>query len=134
VNLIANTDFTFMLFVALIILRTGMRVDLILIGSLQCDRFDHIFDRFFVLKKILVRILICTNRLEEIQEFFSRLMLNDSDVAKHECSSLVCAKKFMNEDDIIIECVSQFLIDHFDSEIFSFADSLLDFCLDEESF
>ncbi len=118
-----------MLFVVL--LRTDMRVDLILIDFLQCDRFDHIFDRFFVSKKILVRIFISINDFEEIQIFFDRLMLNNSRLAKDECSSLVCTKKFMNEDDIVVECVSQFLIDHLDSKIFSFADSLHDFCLDE---
>jgi hypothetical protein len=118
-----------MLFVVL--LRTDMRVGLILIDFLQCDRFDHIFDRFFVSKKILVRILICTSRLEEIQGFSSRLMLNDSRVAKDRCSSLARTKKFMNEDDIIVKCVLEALNDHFELKIFSFADSLLDFDLDE---
>jgi hypothetical protein len=131
-NLIANTGLTFMLFVAF--LRTDMRIGLILIDFLQCDRSDHTFNRFFVSKKILVRISICTGRLEEIQRFFNRLMLNDPRLAKDECSSLVCTKKFMNEDHVIIECVSQFLIDHLDSEISSFADSLLDFVFDERRF
>ncbi len=40
----------------------------------------------------------------------------------------------MNEDDIIVECVSQFLIDRLDFEIFSFADSLLDYVFYEEEF
>jgi hypothetical protein len=128
-NLTANADFTLMLFVAL--LRTDMRIGLILIDSLQCDRSGHIFDRFFVPKKILVRIPISTDDFEEIQIFFDRLTLNSPRLAKDECSSLVCTKKFMNEDDIVVECVSQSLIDHLDSKIFSFADSLLDFCLDE---
>jgi hypothetical protein len=125
-----------MLFVVLvIILRTVMRIDLILIDFLQCDRIDHASrDRIFVSQKIFVRISISTSDFEEIQIFFDRLMWNSPRLAKDECSSLVCTKKFMNEDDIIIECVSQFLIDHLDSKIFSFADSLLDFCLDEESF
>jgi hypothetical protein len=123
-NLIANTNLFFMLFLAL--LCTDMRIDLILIDFLQRDRLDHIFDRFFVFKKILVRISISTNRLEEIQRFFSRLMLNSS--------SLVCTKKFMNEDHVIVERVFQFLIDYLDFEIFSFADSLLGFIFDERSF
>jgi hypothetical protein len=121
-----------MLFVAL--LCTDIRVGLILISSLQCGRTDHTFDRFFVPEEIFVRVSICTNDFEEIQVFFDRLMLNDSRLAKDECSSLVCTKKFMNEDDIIVECVFQSLIDHLDFEIFSFADSLLDFCLDEGNF
>jgi hypothetical protein len=108
-----------------------MRIGLILIDSLQCDRFDHIFDRFFVLQKIFVRISISTNDFEEIQKFFDRLMLNDSRLAKDKCSSLVCAKKFMNEDHVIVENVLEALNDHFESKIFSFADSLLDFDLDE---
>jgi hypothetical protein len=131
VNLIANADLLFMLFVALIILRTDMRIDLILMSLLQRDCLDHIFDLFFVFKKILVRISICTSRLEEIQRFFNRLMLNDSRVAKDKCSSLARTKKFMNEDDIIVKCVLEVLNDHFESKIFSFADSLLDFDLDE---
>ncbi len=131
-NLIANTDLTLMLFVALF--RTDMRIDLILIESLQCDRFGDAFDRFFVFQEIFVRISISTKDFEEIQKFFDRLMLNDSDFAKDRCSSLARTKKFMNEDDVIIERVSQFLIDHLESEIFSFADSLLDFRLDEERF
>jgi hypothetical protein len=134
-NLIANADFTFMLVVSFIILRTNMRIDLILIDVLQCDCLDHLFDDcLFVFKKILVCVSIDTSDFEEIQEFFSRLMLNCSRLAKDEYSSLVCTKKFMNEDDVIVKCVSQFLIDHLDSEIFSFADSLLDFRLDEKRF
>jgi hypothetical protein len=133
-NLIANTEFIFMLVVALIILCTDMKIDLILICVLQCDCLDYIFDRFFVLKKILVRVSIDTSDFEEIQKFFSRLMLNRSRLAKDQCSSLVCTKKFINEDDVIVECVFQFLIDHLDFEIFSFADSLLDFRLDEKKF
>jgi hypothetical protein len=121
-----------MLFVAL--LCTDMRVGLILIDSLQCDRFDHTFDRFFVSKEILVRIPICTNRLEEIQKFFNRLMLNDSRVAKDRCPSLSRTKEFMNEDHVIAERVSQSLIDHLGSEVFSFADSLLDFFFDGRRF
>ncbi len=114
--------------------RTDMKIDLILIDSLQCDRIDHTFDRFFVFEKIFVRVFINTNRLEEIQRFFSRLMLNDSDFAKYENSSLARTKKFMNEDDIIVECVLEVLNDHLESKIFSFADSLLDFALDERDF
>jgi hypothetical protein len=131
-NLIANADLILMLFVVL--LRTDMRIDLILIDSLQCDRTDHIFDRFFVPEEIFVRISISTNDFEEIQRFFDRLMLNRSRLAKDECSSLVRTKKFMNEDDIIVECVFEILNDHFESKIFSFADSLLDFDFDEEDF
>ncbi len=123
-----------MLVFIFIILRTDMRIDLILIDALQDDRIDHIFDRFFVLEEIFVRISIRTNDFEEIQRFFDRLMLNDSRLAKDECSSLVCTKKFMNEDDIIVECVLEVLNDHFESKIFSFADSLLDFDFDEEIF
>jgi hypothetical protein len=111
-----------------------MRVDLILIDSLQCDRIDHIFDRFFVSEEIFVRILISTNDFEEIQKFFDRLMLNRSRLAKDECSSLARTKKFMNEDDIIVECVLEALNDHFESKIFSFADSLLDFDFDGRDF
>jgi hypothetical protein len=98
---------------------------------LQCDRIDYFFDRFFVLKKIFVRISISTNDFEEIQKFFDRLMLNDSDFAKYEDSSFARMKKFMNEDDIIVECVFKVLNDNFESKIFSFVDSLLDFDLDE---
>jgi hypothetical protein len=115
----------------MIMLRTDMKIDLILIDSLQCDRIDHIFDRFFVSEKIFVRISINTKDFEEIQKFFDRLMFHDSDFAKYECSSLVCTKKFMNEDDIIVECVFEVLNDHFKSKIFSFVDVLLDINLDE---
>jgi hypothetical protein len=134
-NLIANTEFIFMLVFTflIIILRTDMRIDLILTDSLQCDRVDHIFG-FVVPQEIFVRISISTNDFEEIQKFFDRLMLNDSDFAKYENSSLVRTKKFMNEDDIIVECVFEVLNDHFESKIFSFADSLLDFDFDEEDF
>jgi hypothetical protein len=107
-----------------------MKIDLILISSLQCDRFDHVFD-FVVLQEIFVRISISTDDFEEIQKFFDRLMLNDSDFAKYESSSLARTKKFMNEDDIIVECVLEVLNDHLESKIFSFTDSLLDFDLDE---
>jgi hypothetical protein len=58
-------------------------------------------------------------------------MLNDSDFAKYESSSLARTKKFMNEDDIIVECVLEVLNDHLESKIFSFVDSLLDFDFDE---
>jgi hypothetical protein len=130
-NLIANTEFIFMLVVVL--LRTDMRI--ILISFLQCDCFDYIFnDCLFVFQKILICVFIDTGDFEEIQKFFDRLMLNDSRLAKDRCSSLARTKKFMNEDDVIIERVSQFLIDHLESEIFSFADSLLDFRLDERRF
>ncbi len=61
-------------------------------------------------------------------------MLNDSDFAKYRNSSLVRTKKFMNEDDIIVECVLEALNDHFEPKIFSFADSLLDFDFDERNF
>jgi hypothetical protein len=122
-----------MFFIAFIILRTSM-IELILIDFLQCDRINHIFDRFFVLEEIFVRISISASDFEEIQKSFDRLMLNCSSLAKDECSSLVCAKKFMNKDNIIIECVSQSLIDHLDFEIFSFADSLLDFIFDGNGF
>jgi hypothetical protein len=115
----------------IIILRTNIKIDLILIDALQCDRTDHIFDRFFVSEEIFVRIFISTNDFEEIQKFFDRLMLNDSDFAKYEDLSLARTKKFMNEDDIIVECAFKVLNDHFESKIFSFADSLLDFDLDE---
>jgi hypothetical protein len=109
-----------------------MKIDLILIDVLQCDRICRVSnDRLIVLQEIFVCVSISTNRFEKIQRFFDRLMLNCSYFAKDECSSLVCTKRFMNEDDIIIECVSQSLIDHLDFEIFSFADSLLDFDLDE---
>jgi hypothetical protein len=108
-----------------------MRIDLILIDFLQCDRFDYFFDRFFVSQEIFVRISISTNDFEEIQKFFDRLMLNISDFAKYENSSLARTKKCMNKDDIIVECVLEVLNDHFESKIFSFADSLLDFDLDE---
>jgi hypothetical protein len=112
-----------------------MKIDLILIDALQCDRICRVSnDRLFVFRKIFVCVFISTNDFEEIQILFDRLMLNCSRLAKEECSSLVCTKKFMNEDDIIVECVSQSLIDHLDSEIFSFADSLLDFVFDEERF
>jgi hypothetical protein len=111
-----------------------MKIDLILIDALQCDRLDHVFDRFFVFEKIFVRISISTNDFEEIQKFFSRLMLNDSDFTKYENSSLVRTKKFMNENDIIVESVLEILNDHLESKIFSFADSLLNFDLDEEDF
>jgi hypothetical protein len=119
-----------MLFVAL--LCTDMKIDLILIDALQCDRICRVSnDRLFVSQKIFVRISISTDRFEEIQEFFDRLMLNDSDFAKYEDSSLVRTKKFMNENDIIVECVFEVLNNHFELKIFSFADSLLDFDLDE---
>jgi hypothetical protein len=131
-NLIANTNLTLMLFVVL--LRTDMRIGLILIESLQCDRLDDVFDRFFVFQEIFVRIFISTNDFEEIQKFFDRLMLNDSDFAKYESSSFVRTKKFMNEDHVIVESVLEILNDHLESKIFSFADSLLDFDLDEEDF
>jgi hypothetical protein len=108
-----------------------MKIDLILIDSLQCDRIDHIFDQFFVLEKIFVRISISTSCFEEIQRFFDRLMLNDSRFAKNRCSSLARTKKFMNEDHVIVENVLEILNDHLESKIFSFADSLLDFDLDE---
>jgi hypothetical protein len=117
----------------MIMLRTDMKICLILINSLQCDRLDHIFD-FVVSQKIFVRISISTNDFEEIQKFFDRLMLNDSDFAKYEDSSLARTKKFMNEDDIIVECVLEVLNNHFESKIFSFADSLLDFDFDERNF
>jgi hypothetical protein len=135
-NLIANTELTLMLFVVLIIiLRTDMKIDLILIDSLQCDCICRVSnDRLFVFEKIFVRISISTNDFEEIQEFFNRLMLNDSDFAKYESSSLARTKKFMNEDDIIVECVLEVLNDHLESKIFSFADSLLYFDFDEKSF
>jgi hypothetical protein len=123
-----------MLVFIFIILRTDMRIDLILIDALQCDRIDHIFDRFFILEEIFVRISISTSDFEEIQKFFDRLMLNDSNFAKYEDSSLARTKKFMNEDDIIVECVLEALNDHFESKIFSFADSLLNFDFDEEDF
>jgi hypothetical protein len=123
-----------MLFVALAILRTDMRVDLILTDALQCDRSGHTFDRFFVPKEIFVRISISTSDFEEIQKFFDRLMLNDPDFAKYEDPSLARTKKFMNEDHVIAERVSQSLIDHLDSEVFSFADSLLDFIFDGGGF
>jgi hypothetical protein len=114
----------------IIILRTDMKIDLILIDLLQCNRVDHIFD-FVVSQEIFVRISISMNDFEEIQRFFDRLMLNDSDFAKYEDSSLARTKKFMNEDDIIVECVFVVLNDHFESKIFLFADSLLDFDLEE---
>jgi hypothetical protein len=119
-----------MLFVVLVILRTDMRIGLILIDFLQCDRVDHIFD-FVVSQEIFVRISISTNDFEEIQKFFDRLMLNDSRLAKDRCSSLVCTKKFMNENHVIVESVLEILNDHLESKIFSFADSLLDFDFDE---
>jgi hypothetical protein len=116
-------------------LRTDMRIDLILISFLQCDRICRVSnDRLFVPQKIFVRISISTDDFEEIQRFFDRLMLNDSDFAKYENSSLACTKKFMNEDDIIVECVLEVLNDHFESKIFSFTDSLLDFDFDEKDF
>jgi hypothetical protein len=108
-----------------------MRIDLILISFLQCDRFDHFSrDCLFVSQEIFVRISISTGGFEEIQRFFDRLMLNDSGFAKYENSSLARTKKFMNEDDIIVECVFEVLNDHLESKIFSFADSLLDFDFD----
>ncbi len=61
-------------------------------------------------------------------------MLNDPDFAKYGGSSLARTKKFMDEDHVIVERVSQSLIDHLDSEIFSFADSLLDFIFDGKDF
>ncbi len=135
-NLIANTEFIFMLvfFFLIIILRTNMKIDLILIDFLQCDCLDRFFDWFFVFEKIFVRIFISTSNFEEIQKFFDCLMLNDSDFAKYENSSLVRTKKFMNENDIIVECVFEFLNDHFESKIFSLANSLLDFNLDKWDF
>jgi hypothetical protein len=109
-----------------------MRIDLILIDALQCDRFDHSSrDCLFVSQEIFVRISISTGRFEEIQEFFDRLMLNDSDFAKYEDSSLVRTKKLMNEDHVIVENILEILNDHLESKIFSFADSLLDFDFDE---
>jgi hypothetical protein len=125
-----------MLFVAfVIILRTDIKIDLILIDFLQCDRICRVLnDRLFVSEKIFVCVSISTSDFEEIQILFDRLMLNDSRLAEDECSSLACTKKFMNKDDIIVECISQFLIDHLDSEIFSFANSLLDFVFDEKRF
>jgi hypothetical protein len=123
-----------MLFVALAILRTGMRIGLILIDFLQCGRINHTFDRFFISEEIFVRIPISTSGFEEIQRFFDRLMLNGPGFAKYEDSSLARTKKFMDEDDIIIECVLEALNDHFGPKIFSFADSLLDFDLDGKDF
>jgi hypothetical protein len=134
-NLTANTEFIFMLvFIFLIIiLRADMRIDLILTDLLQCDRVDHTFD-FVVPQKIFVRISIDTSDFEEIQKFFDRLMLNDSDLTKYESSSLARTKKFMNEDDVIVECVLETLNNHLESKIFSFADSLFDFDFDEKYF
>ncbi len=40
----------------------------------------------------------------------------------------------MNEDHVIVENVLEILNDHLESKIFSFADSLLDFDLDEWDF
>jgi hypothetical protein len=111
-----------------------MGIGLILIGALQCGRTDHTFDRFFIPEEIFVRISISTGGFEEIQGFFGRLMLNDPRLAKDRCSSLARTKKFMDEDDIIAECVLEALNDHLGSKIFSFADSLLDFDLDGEDF
>jgi hypothetical protein len=136
-NLIANTEFTFMLVFPflIIILRTDMRVGLILTGALQCGRSGHLpRGCLFVSQEIFVRIPISTDRFEEIQEFFDRLMLNGPGFAKYENSSLARTKKFMDEDDIIAECVLEVLNDHFESKIFSFADSLLDFDFDGEDF
>jgi hypothetical protein len=119
-----------MLFVAL--LRTNMRIGLILIVVLQYDRICCVSnDRLFVSEEIFVRIFINTRDFEEIEKFFDRLMLNDSDFAKYECSSFVCTKKFVNKDHVIVENVLEILNDHLESKIFSFADSLLDFDLDE---
>jgi hypothetical protein len=58
-------------------------------------------------------------------------MLNDPGFAKYESSSLARTKKFMNKNDIIVECVLEALNDHLESKIFSFVDSLLDFDFDE---
>jgi hypothetical protein len=111
-----------------------MKIDSILINFLQCDRICRVSnDHLFVSQKFFVRISISTNDFEEIQRFFDRLMLNDSDFAKYKDSSFARTKKFMNEDDIIVECVLEVLNDHFESNIFSFADSLLDFDFDEEN-
>jgi hypothetical protein len=109
-----------------------MRIDLILTDSLQCGRFGH-FSRgcLFVSQEIFVRISISTDDFEEIQRFFDRLMLNDSRLAKDRCSSLARTKKFMNEDHVIVENILEILNDHLEPKIFSFADSLLDFDLDE---
>jgi hypothetical protein len=123
-----------MLFVALAILRTDMRVGLILTGALQCDRSGHTFDRFFVPEEIFVRISISTSGFEEIQGFFDRLVLNGPRLAKDRCSSLARTKKFMNEDHVIAESVLETLNDHLGPKIFSFADSLLDFDFDGEDF
>jgi hypothetical protein len=135
VNLIANTGLSLMLFVSLIILRTDMKIDLILIDLLQRDRIFRVSnDHLFVFQDIFVCVSISTGDFEEIQILFDRLMLNCPRLAKYECSSLVCTKKFINEDDITVECVSHFLTDHLDSEVFSFADSLLDFVFDGGEF
>jgi hypothetical protein len=40
----------------------------------------------------------------------------------------------MNEDHVVAECILEALNDHFGPKIFSFADSLLDFGLDEWDF
>jgi hypothetical protein len=109
-----------------------MRIGLILIDALQCDRICRASsDRLFVSQELFVRVSINTSDFEEIQRFFDCLILNDSNFAKYECLSLVCTKKFVIEDHVIVENVLEILNDHFESKIFSFADSLLDFDLDE---
>jgi hypothetical protein len=124
-----------MLFVALAILRTGMGVGLILTGSLQCGRSGHPpRGCFFVPQEIFVRIPICTGRFEEIQGFFGRLVLNGPGFAKYGGPSLARTKKFMDEDHVIAERVSQSLIDHLGPEVFPFADPLLDFTFDGGGF
>jgi hypothetical protein len=69
-NLIANTELTLMLFFffLIIILRTDMRIGLILISLLQCDRSGHLSRGcLFVPQEIFVRISISTGGFEEIQ-------------------------------------------------------------------
>jgi hypothetical protein len=117
------------------ILRTGMGVGLILTGALQCGRSGHPpRGCLFVPQEIFVRIPISTGGFEEIQGFFGRLVLNGPGFAKYRGPSLARTKKFMDEDDIIAECVLEALNDHFGPKIFPFADPLLDFGFDGGGF
>jgi hypothetical protein len=135
-NLITYTRIFFIVFIVLVIIfRIGLGISIILIHLLQhCCLGYASFGRFIVPQEIFVRIFISTSRFEKVQVLFCGLMLNFSGFAKDENSLFICSKKFMNEDDIIFKCVFQSLIYHLRSEVFSFANSVLDFSLDERDF
>jgi hypothetical protein len=90
--------------------------------------------RLIVPQKIFVRISISTSRFEKVQVLFCGLMLNFSGFAKDESPLFTCTKKLVDKNHVVIERVFNSLIDLFRSEVFSFADSVLDFSLDGRDF